>query len=317
MLTLHAHAQHRTKITYTLQVYCYNNVVTGDFLLIHYGYDGNLAPHLTLHKDGAESFEHLSPRGKNLTLSFDATTRACTGWHDLATGQSFPCPDHAQLPAQFAQCRHCQKKTGFNPAFYHAASVSPQQQARNAEPHFLYLAHFAPGVVKVGITWAQRGIRRLLDQGARSALIVKTYPSATIARQYEAKTAKLPGIAETLQIKTKHKLLGLGYDAPAGAEELLAVRERLVQECNISPDDHSPAFLDEHYLAGEQLAQPIILHTEQKISGRCIGMIGSTLIMEQDGQQYGLCVSKFTGYRVNVSNDLQPNTHQPQQASLF
>ncbi|HVI68849.1 MAG TPA: DUF2797 domain-containing protein [Magnetospirillaceae bacterium] len=291
--------------------------MNSDFLFIHYGYDHNLAPSLTLHKDGTEQFEYLSPRGQNITLAFDTSARACTGWHDLATSESFPCPDRAMLPTQFNHCRHCQNKTGFNPAFYHATSVSPQQQARNAEPHFLYLAHFAPGVVKVGISWAERGLRRLLDQGARSALILKTYPSATIARQYEAKVAALPGIAETLQIKTKHKLLGFTYDVVAAANELCAARQRLTTECNMQPEDNEPVSLDSYYLSDHTINQPVILNGEQKISGHCLGMIGSTLITEQNDQQYGLCVNNFTGYRVNISDVLNPNTHRPQQASLF
>jgi len=292
--------------------------VTGDYLLVHYGYSGDsLAPSLTLYREGADTFEHFTPRHNPITLQFDKSQRYCTGWHDLATGESFPCPDRAVLPAQFSQCRHCQNKTGFNPAFYNASSVSPQQQARNAEPHFLYLAHFAPGVVKVGISWANRGIRRLLDQGARSALIIKTYPTATVARQYEAKIARLDGIAETLQVKAKHKLMGYTYDPVAGAAELTAVRERLAAECGVHADDNQPLHLDSHYLDSTALAKPIILHGENRISGNCIGMMGSTLLTEQDGEQYGLCVSDFIGYPVTISDTLTQNTHAPQQASLF
>lgn len=157
----------------------------------------------------------------------------------------------------------------------------------------------------------------MLDQGARSALIIKTYPTATLARQYEAKVAALPGIAETLQQKTKHKLLGFTYDAANGATELNAARERLVQNCGIVPDNHQPVLLDAYYLADCSLQQPIILQGEQHISGKCLGMIGSTLIVEQNNQQYGLCVSKFTGYSLSLKDTLVANTHQPQQASLF
>ena len=291
--------------------------MTGEYLFVHYGYNGELAPHITLHKTGADAFEHFTPVGKNITLTFNKDQRYCTGWHDLETSESWPCPTAATLPAQYSQCRQCQVKTGFNPAFYNAVSVSPQQQARNAQPHMLYLAHFAPGVVKVGITWADRGIRRLLDQGARSAIILKTYPTATIARQYEAKIAALPGIAETLQVKTKHKLLGRTYDRTAAAEELAAVRNRLVQELGISHDDTPPLHLDGYYLGNGTLKQPIILHGEHQISGNCIGMVGSTLLTEHEGEQYGLCVSDFTGYVVAISDELVANTHQPQQASLF
>jgi len=291
--------------------------MTGDYLFVYYGYNGDLAPQMTLHTTGAETFEHLKPVGKNITVTFNKDQRFCTGWHDLQTSESWPCPDATKLPDQYSQCRHCQQKTGFNPAFYNAMSVSLQQQARNAQPHILYLAQFAPGVVKIGISWADRGIRRLLDQGARSALILKTYPTATIARQYEAKIAALPGIAETLQVKTKHKLLGRNYDPAAAAEELIAARERLVREVGISPDDTAPLHLDSYYLGNSILNQPIILHGEHHISGRCVGMLGSTLLTEQSGEQYGLCVSDFTGYVVTISDELVANTHQPQQASLF
>jgi hypothetical protein len=291
--------------------------VTGDYTLIHYGYGDNFAPYLTLHTEGADSFVTFAPTGKPLTLAFTTAQRYCTGWHDLATSESFPCPDRAALPTQFKQCRHCQNKTGFNPAFYNAASVSPQQQARNAEPHSLYLAHFAPGVVKVGITWAGRDIRRLLDQGARSALVIKTYPTATVARQYEAKIASLDGIAETLQVKTKHKLMGYAYDPAAGAAELTAVRQRLATELGVQAEDNEPIHLDAHYVGDKTLSQPIILHGEHRISGTCIGMMGSTLLTEHNGEQYGLCVGDFVGYPVTISDTIVTNTHAPQQASLF
>lgn len=292
--------------------------VTGDFLFIHYGYNGKeLVPTLTLHPENGEHFAPFAPGGATFTLTFDTSQRACTGWHDLATSKSFPCPDRALLPTQYDHCRRCQNKTGFNPAFYHAASVSPQQQARNAEPHFLYLAHFAPGVVKVGISWAQRGIRRLLDQGARSALIIKTYPTAGQARQYEATIAALPGIAETLQVRTKHTLMGRSYDPEAAKSELHALRDQLVRELGITPEPNAPLYLDTHYLGATPLLQPIILKGEHKISGRCLGMVGSTLIVAQNDQQYGLCLSDFTGYLVHISSTEEQNTHQPQQATLF
>lgn len=298
---------------------CIIAFVTGDFLFIHYGYAGDgLEPSLTLHKEGADLFEYLMPRDQRLTLKFDTTARLCTGWHDLATGQSFPCPDATSVDATYSQCMHCQRKTGFNPAFYNASSVSEQQQARNAQPHFLYLAHFAPGVVKVGISWSGRGIRRLLDQGARSCLIIKDYPNANIARQYEAKIAGLNGIAETLQLKTKHTLLARPYDTQAGEAELLRVRERLNRELGITHDDNRPQHLEHFYVANNSFAPHHLVHLrENAISGRSLGMIGSSYLAEQDGTPYFLSLANLPGYRVTISDQMQPNEHAPQQTSLF
>ena len=296
-----------------------SKIPEGDYTFIHYGYDEQHRPHLSLLKEGDDSFVHFLPRGEKLTLSFNTDQRYCNGWHDLETSQSFPCPDATQLPEQYDQCRHCQQKTGFNPAFYNAASVSEQQQKRNAEPHILYLAHFAPGVVKVGISWAGRGIKRLLDQGARSAVIIKTYPNADIARQYEAKTASLPGIAETLQVRNKMNYLTRPYDPAIGAEELHLARERLIREVGATPDDVDPLHLDSYYIGDSQLQPTNLIDTtkNKSISGDCIGMLGSVLITEQDGMQYALPLSKLTGYRCTLRYDETKNEAAPHQVSLF
>jgi hypothetical protein len=290
-----------------------------DFLFIHYGFGGDdMAPSLTVFRDGAEDFEYLTPQGQTLTLQFDPAQRFCTGWHDLATGKSAPCPDKATLPKEYSQCMHCQRKTGFNPAFYNASSVSEQQQARNATPHFLYLAHFGPGVIKVGISWSNRGVRRLLDQGARSALIIKEYGSATLARQYEAKVAKLEGIIETLQAKAKYSLLTRPYDAEAGMRELIAARERLQDEAGITPDNNAPQTLDAYYF-GDNIFTPadLVPLTDHKISGRNLGIIGSAYVAEQNGTPYFLSLNNLAGYQVSIRQAEEPNTHLPRQASLF
>lgn len=291
----------------------------GNYLFIHYGYGSDNAPQLSLQTPGTNEFVHLQPRDQTLTLKFDLSQRYCNGWHDLASGGSHPCPDSATLPDQYEQCRHCQQKTGFNPAFYNAASVSPQQQARNAQPHILYLAHFATGVVKVGISWAGRGIKRLLDQGARSCLIIKTYPNADIARQYEAKTAKLPGVAETLQVRQKYQLLQKLYDPAAGAAELLAARERLINEVGMAPDDNQPQYLDPYFFGQNKFnCQNLIdIAKNDQISGLCIGMVGSVLITQQDDAQYSLPLGKYIGYKCDLSYDETTNHSEPHQVSLF
>lgn len=289
-----------------------------NYLLIHHSYGGDgFEPRLTMLPEDGDQFEYFFPKDKRITLRVNPDARFCTGWHDLATGESFPCPDAATLNSMYNQCRHCQQKTGFNPAFYHASSVSQQQQTRNAQPHFLYLAHFAPGVIKVGISWANRGIARLLDQGARSGLLIKTYPTATQARQYEAKIAALAGIAETLQVSAKHKLLSLPYDAEAAAAELIAARNRIKNECNVTPDDHQPETFDEVYTQGAFDPLRFVSVTTPAVSGRALGMIGSTLIAEQNDTHYGLSLHKFLGCRVMVSEQEEQIAYGPQQARLF
>jgi hypothetical protein len=85
--------------------------------------------------------------------------RGCTGlW--TGTGRR-PCPAAAPVPpgTTDAQCPAC------------ALADRGRQLARDAAPddgreYLLYLAWFGPGLVKIGLTAADRGRDRLLEQGA-------------------------------------------------------------------------------------------------------------------------------------------------------
>jgi len=263
------------------------------------------------------AYHFIEPNNQPLTLQFDTTQRYCTGWHDLAAGVTYPCSDAASLPEAYHECRHCQQKTGFNPAFYHASSISPQQQARNQSPHLLYLAHFGPGVLKVGISWAARGKGRLLDQGARSYLLLKTFSTAEEARAMEASIAALPGISEALQSRTKHNLLHRPYDTAAGSAELLNCRDLLESTLNTTFEARTPEALDTFYLIQPLRHSSLVSLDTKKISGQFIGMIGSTLILQQDDVQFMLSLNKFRGYPVSISDSIETNTHAPLQTSLF
>ena len=115
----------------------------------------------------------VSVRGRTFSLR-RLPVRRCVGRHDLETHAKMPCPLDVELPpeSKVTVCPACQEATGFNPSFYHTDFVSPQQRAYNAEPHIAYLAYFSPAHVKAGITAASRGVRRLLEQGARAGRIV-------------------------------------------------------------------------------------------------------------------------------------------------
>lgn len=254
-----------------------------------------------------------------MTLRFDTSQRFCTGWGDIATGERFACPDHNAVDSKYEQCPACQKRTGFNPAFYHATSVSEQQEARNLEPHILYLAHFASGTVKVGISYAARGNSRLLEQGARSALILDTFPTAHIARQYEAKIAKLAGIAETIQLRKKISSLSEPYDKEKAAKELLETRSRIEAALGTTfTKNHVRSFDALFFPTG----MPDLKHandlTEQNlISGKIIGALGSLFFSQQQHEIFFLPMKKYVGYSAKLSYDEIPLAAPARQTSLF
>jgi hypothetical protein len=109
------------------------------------------------------------------------------------------------------------------------------------------------------------------------------------------------------------------YVPQAGAEELLAARERLMREAGVTPDDNTPLHLDQHYLGKNslQFRNLIDITKSNAISGRCIGMVGSVLVVEQDSLQYTLPLSKLTGYRCTLSYNELANKSEPHQVRLF
>lgn len=289
----------------------------GTYLLSSMGFDRQDRPFISLqHKD---TFIDLHPIGKTLSLTFATDVRHCIGWGDIATGERFVCPDTALVEPKYEQCQACQKRTGFNPAFYHASSVSKQQEERNLKPHILYLAYFAPDLIKVGISLASRGNARLLEQGARSALILDTFPSAHIARQYEARIAAMPGFAETVLLRKKIDLLSTVHSADHATTHLLSKRSELEALLNLKLTKNTPLHLDTSYFPGSLplLSDAYNSSEHQRISGNVIGALGSLLFCGQQETPLFLPIKKYIGYQVTLSHSETRIDLPARQISLF
>lgn len=289
----------------------------GIYLLSNVGFSGKEKPLLLAQNN--DNFIDIYPYGHTFTLFFDLNQRFCTGWRNIETGERFTCPHNQEIDQKYEQCNQCQKRTGFNPAFYHASSVSPQQEARNKEPHILYLAYFGQNLTKVGISHAKRGNGRLLEQGARTALILDTLATAHIARHYEAKIAKLSGFVETVQLRKKLSLLLANYDSEQAANELMAVKASIETSLGVTFNDARLLHLDGTYFPNgtPDLSSAHDTSNNNLISGTCIGQAGSILLCEQDNSIFCLPLKKYVGYRMTISNATQTIDTPARQTSLF
>lgn len=256
---------------------------------------------------------------ESLTLSFDSSQRYCTGWHDLDSGQSHVCPDSAKVEAKFTQCPGCQRRTGFNPAFYHASSVSSQQDKRNHEPHFLYLAYFAPNVIKVGISYSGRDNARLLEQGARAAYILDTLPTALIARQYEEQISKMVNIYEHLTSRRKRELWANPYDSTTAMQQLEIAIDSIKDELGTKFSSQKFIDLNPYYFLGEtiNLDEVVELRDAKLISGEVVGCLGTDIITLNNERLFSLHLKNFVGYPITIRQSAEPLDAPPVQASLF
>ncbi|WP_187363910.1 DUF2797 domain-containing protein [Streptomyces piniterrae] len=98
------------------------------------------------------------PVGKALAFAVQGERR-CLGVR--RAGRWIVCPYGAALDGASAkdQCARCAQLD-------RSRSVAADTMADDPRPYGVYLAYFGPGLVKVGITAAERGPARLVEQGA-------------------------------------------------------------------------------------------------------------------------------------------------------
>lgn len=270
-----------------------------EFLLSYASFDAENRPFLEWQVDG--KIERRDVMGRELSLAFDVSTKYCTGWVDFDNHCSQACPDGAMVDEKYENCLKCRNRTGFNPAFYHADSVSVQQEKINQTPHFLYLAYFSPEVIKVGISQEARGIRRLLEQGARVALKLETFASALIARQYEAKIASLSGIMETVAASKKLGLIKQPLNAAVAEQALADALVRIQQKLGLDFPNRTLITCEDYFHTdGRDLSDVIDMTGNRVLAGTIVSVIGSVLITEYDGQLLAYNVKKFIGHRAQV-----------------
>lgn len=265
-----------------------------------YSADG---PYLQVNDVFGKKQMRLPVLGRTFTLRC-LPRRFCIGPFDLKTYESQACPQSVELPSladyKDDMCPACREATGFNPAFYNADSVSPQQRAYNLTPHFVYMAYFSPAHLKVGISSETRGIERLLEQGARVAGILRRYPNADAARELEAHLCAQEGILETMRLGTKNKLLSEPFNAAEAMDivRATAAAHGVEPECGV---------LDlTRYYFGEVDSAPDLLQPPDDApadmcAGLCVGMVGGTLALEQNGNVFAMPVKDWESHEVEIT----------------
>lgn len=287
-----------------------------EFLLSYASFDAENRPFLEWQIDGKA--ERRDVMGQELSLAFDLSTKYCTGWLDFDNHCSQICPDGATVDEKYENCLKCRNRTGFNPAFYHADSVSAQQEKINQTPHFLYLAYFSPEVIKVGISQEARGIRRLLEQGARVALKLETFASALIARQYEAKIASLSGIMETVAASKKLGLIKQPLNTTVAEQALADALVRIQQKLGLDFPHRTLIMCDDYFhTEGRDLSDVIDMTGNKVLAGTVVSVIGSVLITEYDGQLLVYNLKKFIGHRAQTAQGMVDLEMPNRQLTLF
>ncbi|MGX2995860.1 DUF2797 domain-containing protein [Streptomyces sp. JNUCC 64] len=140
-------------------------------------------------------------------------------------GRWTPCPGAAVVGARTtrAQCEECARLD-------RSRSVAADTALDDPRPYRVYLAWFGEGLVKVGITRADRGSARLLEQGAVAFVWLGTGPLMAARRTEESVRTAL-GVPDRVPYDRKRAVRA----ALPGVAERAAVLRELYRTATVLP----------------------------------------------------------------------------------
>ena len=240
------------------------------------GYQSRVESHaaILVGDEGTVRTERLDP---GTELAYTLGDRRCAGTLDgdthlaCSNDQSPYCPEHTDR----WPCARC---TG--------QCHKPLDSCD--EEHAVYLAAFAPDVVKVGVTRSWRLERRLREQGADRAAHVRTVADGRIARQVEADIAT--DLGDRVRVPTKI----------AGFDESV---DETFWEALVSEYDPIETYAFDYGLDldGRPLAETLA-------TGTVLGTKGRVAVLRNNGSTYAVDLRDLVGYELGDSGtdrDLQ------------
>ncbi|MFC6865096.1 DUF2797 domain-containing protein [Halomicroarcula sp. GCM10025817] len=229
---------------------------------------------LSIAEDGLVRTERLAP---GTELAYTLGERHCAGTVDgdthlaCANAAAPYCPDHTDR----WPCARC---TG---------DCTKPIDACDQE-HAIYLAAFAPDVVKVGVTRSWRLERRLREQGADRAVHLRTVTDGRIARQIEADIAT--DLGDRVRVPTKVA----GFAEPV---------DETFWDALLAAYDALETFAFDYGL--DLSERPI---AETLATGTVRGTKGRVAVLDNNGSTYAVDLRDLVGYELTDSGtdrDLQ------------
>ncbi|MEU7133322.1 DUF2797 domain-containing protein [Streptomyces sp. NPDC046261] len=252
--------------------------------------------------------ERLSALPPGRTLAFTTgERRRCVGVR--RSGRHTPCPVGAEVPggAVSAQCGQCARLD-------RSHSVAADTIADDPRPYDVYLAWFAPGLAKVGITAAEREGVRLLEQAALSYALLGRGPLMA-ARRAEAVLGAALAVPDRFPYAAKRAARVPLPPRERRAAELAALHERargltgLPESLTIRtylPVHHDEAFHLEGIRPGHALVE---LAAGRTVAGRVTAVAGPDVYLDAaDGRPLLVDARQLAGWPLAAAAPDAPTT---------
>jgi len=259
--------------------------------------------------------------GSEIRLKF-ISGRECIGYRPSDAGSLLNCPDQ-NIDINTSQCQECLQRAKIIPCLRCDGEVCRNTSKRDfcvqPDNHALYLASFAPGIIKVGVSRWTRRQERLLEQGAKRAIIIARDDGQMI-RRHETMINKF-GYPDRLSSQEKLRYLGRVNPTKELDQELIDAYEK------IKPRMYAPwldqveivDLPDQKAIDGLEFAQlwrpdKNKLHS---LTGTIKAIVGRLIILTDDNPQpFAIDVKDLVGYRVREAGP-EEKTGGQMQLSLF
>jgi hypothetical protein len=134
----------------------------------------------------------------------------CSGYEDF--NGYHPCPKNAVVESRsYQQCYDCEQNLGFRSAFLFRKEPNENMQKYLSQKHYIYLAYFHPGKIKVGTAASSRKFIRPIEQDALIYAYIAENDGFLI-QDLEHTISRRLQIRESVTSKSKLKHLGTKPD---------------------------------------------------------------------------------------------------------
>lgn len=132
--------------------------------------------------------------------------KICIGYK--SEGKYYHCPLRTKVEGTHTQCFHCEKQEGFKAAFIFGQKPNENASKYLSQKHFIYLAWFAPNLIKVGTSSESRQYVRPIEQDALVYTFIAEADGFNI-QKLERTISNEFSITEN--VRSNHKLKYLDY----------------------------------------------------------------------------------------------------------
>lgn len=263
---------------------------------LNWSYDTEYFPQISYFDGNEVKSENIHDFFFNLKLS---PYRKCVGYYE--GGKYFPCINSAQIEEKYERCMFCEGKLGFKSAFLFGATPNENAKRYLSKNHFIYLAYFEPGIIKVGTASESRRLLRPIEQDALLYIYIAQNSGFKIQELEKAISSSLQ-ITETVSSKVKFKYIGVKPDIQKAKDIIFDMIKQIKSDPSIM-EKFGSWFLPEKDLKFVDITQdndfifPEDLHliTDTNIYGKLLGIRGKFVILDYDNSMIALSRKDLIG----------------------